>query len=78
MQGSGAADHAFLDDGGFSDKVELEFRKGFLVIRPVRVARKPRQGWEQAFRSMALRGDDRLLDGAQQASDWDKSEWEWK
>jgi uncharacterized protein (DUF433 family) len=44
----------------------------------VEPARKPREGWDEAFREMARRGDDALLDEAAQAlSGWDEGEWEW-
>lgn len=38
---------------------------------------RTRAGWDEAFRSMARRGDDRLLDSDVQSSSWDDSEWEW-
>jgi uncharacterized protein (DUF433 family) len=42
----------------------------------VELDRKPREGWDEAFREMALRGDDAFLDGASSSlSEWD--EWEW-
>jgi antitoxin MazE len=41
------------------DEVELEAQKDRIIIRPVSY---PRQGWDEAFRAMAERGDDRLLD----------------
>ena len=52
------------------DDVELEVRKGELFVRPVRAAR---EGWDEAFRSMADRGGDRLL----AATAWDRSQWRW-
>jgi len=55
--------------------VELEVRQGELVVRP---AAKPRSGWEEAFREMAQRGDDALLDRESLPSTrWDKTEWKW-
>jgi len=40
--------------------------------------RAPREGWDVAFRKMALAGDDRLLDGdLASTSRWDESEWQW-
>lgn len=36
-----------------------------------------RSGWADAFRRMATRGDDRLIDGDWPATDFDKAEWEW-
>jgi len=57
------------------EAVELEVEKDRLVIRP---AKKPRSGWDEAFREMAQRGDDVLLDReATTPSDWDRTEWEW-
>lgn len=46
-----------------------------LVIRPVR---KARAGWAAAFRKMAQRGDDALLEETPSLSDWDECEWEWR
>ena len=65
-----------LEQTRLSGEVEMEVRDQQIVIRPVS---SPRQGWEDKFRSMADRGDDRLLaaDLTGQTS-WDKEEWEWK
>lgn len=69
---------ALLDQCGAPEKVELEAKRGMLVIRPVPAKRNPREGWEEACRKMAKRGDDRLLDaGHLPATDWDKTEWKW-
>lgn len=55
--------------------VELEVRQGQLVVR---AADKPRGGWEEAFRRMAERGDDVLLDRESLPSTRsDETEWEW-
>lgn len=40
------------------DKVELILEEGFLIIKPIR---KPREGWEEAFREMHENGDDEML-----------------
>jgi antitoxin MazE len=65
-----------LDQAGLEGEVDIEARKDSLVIR---AARKPRDGWSQAFREMAARGDDQLIDGdAPNLSSWDKDEWEWQ
>jgi len=38
----------------------------------------PRAGWDEGFRLMAERGDDRLLDEKSvNQSNWDAKEWEW-
>lgn len=40
------------------DKVDLILEKGQIIIKPLN---KPRKGWEEAFKEMAEKGDDRLL-----------------
>ncbi len=42
------------------EKVELVFRKGYIIIKPKKQARL---GWEKAFKQMHQRGDDKLLLG---------------
>ena len=37
---------------------------------------KPREGWDEAFRQMAERGDDWLLDEPV-STVWDEEEWDW-
>jgi antitoxin MazE len=65
-----------LEQTGLSDEVEIRAEGNTLVIRP---ARRPRAGWAEAFREMARRGDDALLDDAAPTlSDWDEGEWEWR
>lgn len=66
---------SILEQCELQDEVELEPRRGCLIIRPVRHART---GWEEAFARMAATGDDRLLaEDRWPASAWDESEWEW-
>jgi len=44
----------------------------------VRSVRHPRDGWDEQFKMMAERGDDRLLDeAASNLIRWDAEEWEW-
>jgi antitoxin MazE len=58
-----------------NSEVELEVEDNRIVIRPLS---RPRDGWDEAFRSMAEHGDDRLLDkGATSQTHWDEAEWEW-
>ncbi len=38
--------------------------------------RRPRAGWEEQFKIMHERGDDKLIEGIP-ASSWDEQEWEW-
>lgn len=64
-----------LDQTGLSGEVDIRAEDDALVIRPVR---RPRAGWAEAFRRMAERGDDALLDDAAPSlSSWDESEWQW-
>jgi antitoxin MazE len=62
-----------LEQLNLGDEVELAVQSDQLVIRS---ARHPRQGWEESFRAMHERADDRLLD-IPALSDWDEHEWEW-
>ncbi len=64
-----------LDQVGLGEEVELAVQRDHLVIRPLR---RPRQGWDEQFRIMAERGDDRLLDEPTPSpTQWDEDEWEW-
>lgn len=45
----------------------------------VRTASNSRDGWDEAFATMALQGDDALLDGEELLpTRWDEEEWEWR
>jgi len=63
-----------LEQSGLSDEVDLKMNNGEIVIKP---AKKNRAGWEEAFRKMAEKGDDRLLDAETLStqSSWDDEEW---
>jgi antitoxin MazE len=64
-----------LERSHLAEEVELEAEDNRIVIRSTR---HPRQGWEAAFRSMAERGDDALLDKQSPAQTrWDEDEWQW-
>ncbi len=61
---------------GLTGEVELEIEDNRLIISQ---AGCPRAGWAEAFRRMAERGDDSLLDGdVVSGSRWDEEGWEWK
>ncbi len=49
---------ALLEKYDIRDKVELILEKGFIVLKPVQT---PRKGWEEAFKKMHEKGDDKLL-----------------
>lgn len=64
-----------LEQSGLGDEVELEVGEGTILIRAVA---EPRREWPEAFRAMAERGDDALLDGPDvPGGGWDEEEWEW-
>ena len=66
----------FLQQVKMTDEVELEVRDGQIVITPVPQARS---NWEQAFREMAQRNDDALIDRhASGQTTWDDEEWVWE
>jgi antitoxin MazE len=64
-----------LEQTGLKSEVEISVRNGSLLIKP---ALKARAGWADAFRQMAERGDDALLDPSAPLTRWDKDEWEWR
>lgn len=64
-----------LEQSGLGEEVELEVQHRQIIIR---AAERPRQGWEEAFRSMAEQEDDALLDPEVVSSrEWDDEEWSW-
>ena len=61
---------------GIKEEVELRVEDSHLIISP---ADRPRARWPEAFRLMAERGDDALIDGdLAGTSTWDEEGWEWK
>ena len=66
---------ALLEQCKLGETVELEVQNNQIVIRS---ADRPREGWGEAFREMAERGDDTLLDeDSLGPTAWDQTEWEW-
>jgi antitoxin MazE len=63
----------WLDQLNLGDEVELAIRQESLVVRR---AHSPREGWAEAFHSMAARGDDALID-EHRATNWERKEWTW-
>ncbi len=64
-----------LEQTGITDDVEITVDKDQIVIRPVKQAR---EGWDQAFKTMAERGDDELIiDNGAFLHEWDEQEWQW-
>ncbi len=65
----------FLEQTRLSGEVEMEVRGNTIIIR---TASRPRKGWEEKFKVMAERGDDRLLDVEQMGqTSFDEEEWLW-
>jgi antitoxin MazE len=64
-----------LEQTGLKDEVELEVEDDRIILRS---PTQPRQGWDEAFKTMAKHGDDKMLDeDLTGRSSWDKEEWEW-
>lgn len=64
-----------LERSNLADEVELEAEDNRIIIRSTK---QPRQDWEQAFRAIAERGDDELLDkNLLTQTRWDEDEWQW-
>jgi antitoxin MazE len=66
----------FLEQSGIGKEVDIEVQGNQIVLRSLR---RTREGWEEAFREMARRGDDGLLDEESllTQSSWDEQEWQW-
>ena len=63
-----------IEQCGLGDTVELRVENDCLVISP---ERRPRQGWEEAFRSAGLAARDELLLENAEPNDFDRKEWRW-
>jgi antitoxin MazE len=65
----------YLERSNLVEEVEMEARDNEIVIR---AAKQPRQDWESAFRAMAERGGDELLDkDLVSQTQWDQTDWQW-
>lgn len=64
-----------LEQSNLGEEVELQVEGDQIVIRS---AQRPRHNWDEAFRLMGERGDDRLLDEPPSTqTEWDQDEWQW-
>jgi antitoxin MazE len=61
-----------LEESGISGEVELELHPDGILIRK---ARKPRDGWDEAFQRAAELGDD--LERADFPNTFDARQWKW-
>ncbi|MEH2006473.1 AbrB/MazE/SpoVT family DNA-binding domain-containing protein [Nostoc sp.] len=62
-----------LEQSGIDQEVEIEIQDSQLIVR---AASQSRQGWEEAFATMAKQHDDALLDDPV-TTEWEHQEWEW-
>jgi antitoxin MazE len=64
-----------LEQTNLENEVELKVQDDEIIIT---AAQRARAGWEDSFREMAKRGDDKLLDAPLPLpTRWDQEEWEW-
>jgi antitoxin MazE len=63
-----------IEQAGISEDVDIVVEDEKIIIRPIS---KPRAGWDEAFREMAEKDDDLLIDMEQPTSRWDETEWQW-
>ncbi len=64
-----------LEQTGIMDDVEIEVQKNQIIIRPVR---NVRDGWDEAFKMMAQKGDDGpIIVDDNFSHSWDEEEWQW-
>jgi antitoxin MazE len=61
-----------LEESRISGDVDLELHPDGILIRN---AQRPRDGWEDAFKSMAENDEDELASAPE--SSFDKKEWQW-
>lgn len=67
---------SLLRECGIEDIVEVEVRNGQIVITP---GKRNRASWAAAFKKMAEKQDDLLLDNELllHQTNWEQKEWEW-
>lgn len=65
----------FIEQCGLDEDVEMDVRDCMILIHS---PRRPRNGWDAAFKRMAEQGDDKLLDPPSIPTRWDDEEWQWK
>jgi antitoxin MazE len=63
-----------LKQCGFGRQVDMSVKDNVLMITP---ARAIREGWDEAFESMAVVGDDAAHFPDEMYHGWDEAEWEW-
>jgi antitoxin MazE len=67
---------ALIEQAALEGDLEVFVENESLVIKPIK---KPRAGWDEAFKEMARRGDDAVLDEpAHDPTAFDEEEWQWE
>jgi antitoxin MazE len=66
---------ALLEQANLTEDVQTEAAAPNQIV--IRSAHLPREGWDEAFRRMADRGDDRLEEEAASLTTFDETEWPW-
>ena len=65
----------FLQQSRIAKEVDIKVQGNQIVLRSLR---RSREGWEESFRLMTSKGDDRLLDEKLlKQTRWDEEEWQW-
>ncbi|MDZ8256852.1 AbrB/MazE/SpoVT family DNA-binding domain-containing protein [Nostoc sp. ChiQUE01b] len=62
-----------LEQSGIGEEVEIEIQDCHLIVR---AASQSRQGWEEAFATMAKQHNDTLFNDPI-TTEWEHLEWEW-
>lgn len=65
----------FIDQCGLAEEIEMDVCDRAIIIHS---PRRPRSGWDKAFKQMARLGDDKLLDPQLSSTQWDDENWQWK
>lgn len=67
---------SLIHESGLKNEVELEVSNGQIIIKPISTNR---ESWDSAFKKMAKKQEDILLDNESilSQSSWDQIEWEW-
>ena len=63
-----------IEQCGFGETVEVRVESDRLIISP---ERRPRQGWDDAFRASGHAAQDELLLESAGSNEFDRGEWRW-
>lgn len=65
-----------IEEIGLTEEIEMILEDNQIILRSPKQIRK---GWDDAFKKMAQKEDDELLDKeeTETPSEWDETEWTW-